>query len=310
MHKYYITFSLLVLLLHLGCGPDAEHDNPLDPFNGKGVSGTVYNARGVVVPNTIITAVPANILTKTDSRGQYSLKLEGGKSYILTASNRPYYHDRIDTIAVPSNGLLVQNFILNGVPLIDEPKVTTTYTMTYYGAQTWQIAPRCIGIHQSGESLLDNWNFTVQIFDSIYIPVKWQKVTVDKRTYDWSFLWDNTSLQIIGEALTFHLDSAGTNLQMKQVVIPQRMNLPSATKPVDEYFTPPDTLYWANGASDIAVRIEIWKDTSVAWSRDLSNVSKIFCDANLESGRDYLWKVINVDLDGNRAVSEALFHVP
>lgn len=310
MHNRFIIVFCLLAVLTLGCGPDAKRDNPLDPVNGSGVSGIVSAWGGGAVSNAVVTAVPANLSVRTNSSGQYNIELEGGRTYFLTAEH-PYYHTRTDTVIVPSDGRLKKNFYLHGKPRIESPKVITECRVTTEGQIIWDIMPSCLMVHPDGETYLNNFRFKVTYrTDSVYVHKSFSTINSITRSYLWGFKWNYDSLSIVNGAVTFSVDSLDSIIQTGQALVPQRMNPPSSLYPSNIDFTPPGMLRWDNGATACTVRVEIWKDITVAWSRDLSNIDSIYCDAVLESGRDYLWRVINIDTDGNRGVYETKFSIP
>lgn len=310
MHNRFIIAFCLLAAWALGCGPDAKRDNPLDPVNGSGVSGTVSAWGGGAVSNAVVTAVPANLSVRTNSSGQYNIELEGGRTYFLTAEH-PYYHTRTDTINVPSDGRLKKNFVLRGKPTIVDPKVTNEYRVTADGQIIWEIIPTCLVIHPVDEAYLNNFQYkAAHPPDSIFIYKSYSVINSTTRSYRWRFKWNYDDESIAGKLITFTIDSLDSIIQSGQAEVPQRMTLPSALAPNNASFPLPGMLSWVNGAPVCSVRVEVWKDITIAWNRDLSNVTSVYCDAVLEHGRDYLWKVINIDSLGNRAIAEALFYNP
>lgn len=310
MHNRLIIAFCLLAVLTLGCGPDAKRDNPLDPVNGSGVSGIVSGWGGGAVSNAVISAVPANLSVRTNSSGQYNIELEGGRTYFLTAEH-PYYYTQVDTINVPSDGRLKKNFILRGKPKIVDPKVTTEYRVTTDGQILWEIIPTCLVIHPVNEAYLNNFQYKATYLpDSAYIYKSYSIINSTTRNYRWRFKWNYNDESIAGKLITFTIDSLDSIIQTGQAEVPQRMTLPSALSPNNTSFPLPGMLRWVNGTPVCSVRVEVWKDITVAWSRDLSNVNSVYCDAVLEHERDYLWQVINIDTLGNRAIAEALFYNP
>lgn len=310
MHNRFIIAFCLLAVLTLGCGPDAKRDNPLDPVNGSGVSGTVSGLGGVVIINAMVTAVPANVSVRTNGSGQYNIELEGGRTYFLTAEH-PYYHTRTDTITVPSDGRLKKNFVLNSIPRIDDAKVLRWSVHTLWDGQLpVYTMPQCIVRHPDGEGLLERYyNLSCSIKGIKYFPDSSLGLDLESRRYFWSIL--DSSIHA-GDALTFTIDSAGTIIQpISQILVLQSLGWPTILQPANNStFALPDTFLWDNVSLFVTARVEIWKDISVVWCRDLSNVEKVYCDAAMEGGRDYVWKIINTDQYGNRAVAEAIFHNP
>ncbi len=310
MHGRFIIAFCLLAVLSLSCGPDAKRDNPLDPVNGSGVSGTVSGWGGNVISNAVVTAVPANLSVRTNSSGQYNIELEGGRTYLLTAEHA-YYHSRTDTIVVPSDGRLKHNFVLNSIPRIDDAKVLRWSVHTLWDGQLpVYTMPQCIVRHPDGEGLLERYyNLNCSIKGQKYFPDSSLGLDLISRRYFWSIF--DTSIHT-GDTMTFAIDSAGTVIQpASQILVPQVLGWPSILQPSNNAnFGLPDTFMWDNVSLFVTARVEIWRDITVVWQRDLSNVEKVYCDTALEGGRDYVWKIINTDQYGNRAVAEAIFHNP
>jgi len=309
MHNRFIIAFCLLAVLMLGCGPDAKRDNPLDPVNGSGVSGMVSAWGGGAVSNAVVNAVPANLSVRTNSSGQYNIELEGGRTYFLTAEHS-YYHTRTDTINVPSDGRLKKNFVLRGKPRIDNAKVLTCAVYTMWDGQLpIYILPQCTGRLTDGRDILSMYyNFRCRIEGSSYIPQETLAVNQESMNYFWYVLDPNVEK---GDTVTLILDSAGVVMQTEVVLVPKELKWPSIISPGNNsVFNPPDTMSWVNNNVYVDVRIEIWKGATLVWHRDLSYAEKLYCDAALESGQEYIWKVINVDADGNMARTEAKFSTP
>lgn len=305
--RFIIAFCCLPVLL-LGCGPDAKRDNPLDPVNGSGVSGTVSGWGGGAIGNAVVTAIPANVSVRTNSSGQYNIELEGGRTYFLTVAHS-YYHSQVDTINVPSDGRLKHNFVLNSIPRIDDAKVLTCAVHACDGQLSVYIMPQCIVRHPDGEEILERYyNLSCSINGKKYIPDSSRGLDLESRKYYWSFL---DPLVSAGDTLAVAIDSAGTEIQSYVTIVPKELKWPTIVKPSNNsVFSPPDTMSWFNNNEFVTVSIEIWKDTLAVWRRNLSNVEKLYCDAALEGGRDYVWKIINTDVSGNRAIAAAIFYNP
>jgi hypothetical protein len=313
MHNRFIIAFCLLAVLTLGCGPDAKRDNPLDPVNGSGVSGMVSAWGGGAVSNAVVSAVPANLSVRTNSSGQYNIELEGGRTYFLTAAHS-YYHSQVDTITVPSDGRLKHNFILKGVPRISDAKVLRWAAHTVWDGQLSDyIMPQCIVRHPDGEGVLERYfKPRIIIGGNNYIPDSSLVDGPESRKYFWSFLLNPSAPELkTGDNLDFALDSSGTEVLAWQAYVLAKLNWPSIDQPGNNsVFNPPDTMSWVNNNASVDVSIEIWKGTTAVWHRDLSYVEKLYCDAALEGGQEYIWKVINVDAAGNRAQTEAKFSTP
>ncbi|MDQ7798736.1 MAG: carboxypeptidase-like regulatory domain-containing protein [Candidatus Edwardsbacteria bacterium] len=313
IHNSFIIALCLLAVSTLGCGPDAKRDNPLDPVNGSGVSGTVSAWGGGAVGNAVVSAVPANLSVRTNSTGQYNIELEGGRTYFLAASH-PYYHSQVDTITVPSDGRLKHNFILKGVPRINQAKVLRWIVHTVWDGQLSDyVIPQCSVSHPDGEDVLERYfSLRCRINGNNYIPDSSRALDPESRKYFWSFLLNPLSPEVkAGDVLPFALDSAGIEIQSVLGVVSDRLEWPSIISPgSNSVFSPPDTMSWINNNVSVDVSVEIGKGTTIVWHRDLSYAEKLYCDAALEAGQEYLWKVINVDADGNQARTEAKFSTP
>jgi hypothetical protein len=309
MHNRFIIALCLLAVWSLGCGPDARRDNPLDPVNGSGVSGTVSAWGGGAVSNAVVTAVPANLSVSTNSSGQYNIELEGGRTYFLTAEH-PYYHTQVDTINVPSDGRLKKNFVLRGKPRIDNAKVLTKSVHTVEGQLPVYLQPQCLAVHPGGEEILAlYYNVRCIYRGATYIPDSSRKLDQVTRRYYWCILGPADPSR---DTLDFSIDSAGVAFYPYfKSTVPQILAWPTIIQPVNNStFSLPDTFIWSSKNTYVGVRFEVWKDTTVVWCRDTSNIDTLYCDAALELGRNYIWKVINIDAEGSQAITEARFYLP
>jgi hypothetical protein len=305
--KIFLPFCLLPL--GAACGPDARRDNPLDPVNGRGVSGTAYSLLAIPVAGILIRAEPGNALARTNSSGEYALTLEAGRSYQVTASGIGFL-SRTDTLAIPNEGRLKHNFILKGIPWISSGRVLTRSVYTADGQLPVYSLPQAVVRHPDGQADLERlYQVKCRARGITYLADSSRLLDQVSRLYHWRL---DTSLRA-GDTVTVFLDSAGTAVhQQFQAVVPSHLGFPTIISPANNSsFALPGTLVWNNAPQFfITTRVEIWSDTMAVWSRDLSNVEQTYCDAVLEGGRDYLWKVINTDAEGNQGIAEARFHLP
>lgn len=304
-----IVFPVCLLAMWAACGPDARRDNPLDPVNGRGVGGTVYSLLGTPVPGILVRAEPGNILARSNSAGEYALTLDAGRTYQVTASGINFL-SRTDTLIIPVQGQLKHNFILKGIPWIVSVRVLTRSVYTTDGQLPVYALPQAVVRHPDGQAALERYFLAKCRTRGIaYLPDSSITLDAETRRYYWRL---DTSVQV-GDTVTVYLDSTGTMAGGQlQAVVPAHLGYPFIIQPANNsVFSLPDTLIWNNVPQFfITVRVEIWRDTVVVWSRDLSNVERAYCDAVLERGRDYFWKVINTDAEGSQGIAEARFHLP
>jgi len=310
-----IRYDILLLVAFLwltGCGPNAERDNPLDPVNGRGVDGIVYNIRGETVPDVMVVATPGNIVSRTNSLGQFSLVLDAGKQYILRASQADY-KTVTDTVIIPSEGRLKHNIILPGIARIASAKALWRSIHTLDEQLPIYLMPQCIARLPDGESILSRYyNIRCSIKGKAYPPDSSRKLDAETREYYWCILDNNDTLITEGDSLTFSIDSAGSITQPPTLVkAKEDLGWPDIIQPVkNATFSLPDTFRWNNVPFYVLVRIEVWNSSAVVWQREQYNIENIYCDAELDGGQYYTWKVINTDLDGNQAIVESVFYLP
>lgn len=315
--KNAITSTLLVLglLSVLSCGPDAKRDNPLDPINGRGVSGTIYKLRSSgIVAGAVITARPININTTSDAQGVYNIELEGGQKYVLNV-HHPQYHDTTDTIDVPLDGKLVNNFFISGKPSITQPKVNTIVIMRDDGSCDSSLSIRCMGVHPEGRSFLEAYTFNVRINGNNYLVAG-----NDFDPFTAAYIWDlslnyifdpapHIDSLIVAHPVLFYITPDDGSDEI-QVMVPEfkAYMLPSDLLP-DHNDTLPTSGYfsWHNAqASGVDITIEVRQGTTLLWSILTANVSSVLCPSTLSAG-SYIWRVTASDSTGNKAITEATF---
>jgi len=309
-----VLLLALDLLFFLGCGPDAKHDNPLDPINGRGVWGTVYKYRGGgAVAGAVVTARPININTTSDAQGAYSLDLPGGQRYVLMVSH-PHYRDTTDTIDVPADGKLEKNFLISGKPTITLAKVCTEVIQHAGVSVDHYLRLECLVSHPEGYSTLMDANMTGEVINKIFLPTSDSFDTFTK-IYNWDLSWqmlfDTAHFdegRIVSQVVTFSVNfSDGAASQ--QVMVPQFLQLAGNLKPsnydtltTSEYFT------WDNayGSGLFDMNVEVWDGTNSIWSVRVNNIDSVRCPDQINVGA-YTWRVVTVDGTGNRSVTEATF---
>ncbi len=122
-HVYLIVF--LFLILH--CGPDAPHDNPLDPLNPS----AQFNIRGQVftyyppfvgIPEVSLILLPENRLTNSNANGEFLFTGLKRGNYQLVATAKGLLED---TLALTLKADTLVTFHLDALPVFDTLKVTS-----------------------------------------------------------------------------------------------------------------------------------------------------------------------------------------
>ena len=303
----------ILLALLAGCSPDASHDNPYDVAQ-TGIHGTTYARNGGALPGVVISVSPATITASSDGQGNYSLELTPGSRQVLQFS-KAGYQTTIDTVTVPDRGLTQHNVILYGQPTVDTAIIKTVVQRLFNGTMYYFIQPYLVVHHPDGRALLDSYTYHCQIdtnswtlvevgshgnFDKIYsLNIDHISGVADFHSY------------IVGHLARFMISSASFssltgNKQVPLFLEPAPDNLSPAN---GASFTPPDTLRWTNGLSNVDIRVEVYDGLSLVWACDTTNVSKTLLPLALNTG-NYSWKVIAHDINGNQAQAEATFTRP
>jgi hypothetical protein len=304
----------LFLLVFAGCGPEAKHDNPLDPVNGRGVWGTVYKSRGGgSVAGAVVTARPANINTVTDAQGAYQMDLPGGQKYILLVQH-PQYRDTVDTVEVPDGGKLEHNFIIAGRPGISQPKVNTAVVRDTGGQYDRSLLLQCLGVHPEGQVYLKDYFIYAGISDNSYVSSV-NVLDSFTRNYSWDLDLEmiygsvsNPESLVVGKTVTFSI-IPGDGSAPLQAMVPRFLSVPTNLSPNGVNFSLPGYLRWDNAALNLDITVEIWQGTQRLWSKQTAVADSVLCDASLNPG-SYLWRVVCTDVSGNTAASEAAFIKP
>ena len=313
LDRNLILIAAVAVTALMNCGPDAPRDNPLDPANRpSGVYGVVYRSVGGVVPGAVITARPANIATRSDQAGSYSIDLETGRYYLEVAYNG--YRTVTDTVEIPQTGRLQHNFILRGLVTMDSSAVRTVVTQAWNGQKTYRVVPSCIGVHPDGAGFLSEYSFSCRIDSSSFSPDS----ALPRDNYSLRYLWSITQLPgisnfpqyVVGRTVSFLASSASYSLLLQRQVPSFLEPLPYSLYPANgQNFYTPDTLRWENGHLDVDIRIEISNSTKRIWWREIPIATKLCCDTTLDSGL-YTWRVVTRDAYGNEGVTEDKFYQP
>ncbi len=91
MNKFFLFSFLVVCIVGFGCVSDVSHDNSLDPLSPSykaeatiGGRVTIRNLASVGIGSAFVIALPANISTRTDSNGYFSLsKIPSGNCTLI-----------------------------------------------------------------------------------------------------------------------------------------------------------------------------------------------------------------------------------
>ena len=303
--------ALLGLLA--GCAPDAPHDNPYD-VPQTGVYGTTYARNGGALPGVVVTASPANITASSDGQGQFSMELPPSSTQVLQFS-KIGRQAVADTVTVPDRGVLQHNVILYGLPTVDTAIVKTIVQRLFNGSQTYSVQPCLVVSHPDGRAYLDDYSYSCQIDTNHWTLAETgsrdEFTKIYAQTIDHVPGVGDFHGYIVGQLARFMVSSSSYSSLTGNRVIPAFLEpapdnlIPSS----GTSFTPPDTLRWTNGRSDVDVRVEVWRGTTFLWAKDTTNISQLLLDTTLGTG-NYTWKVIAHDLVGDQAIAEATFTRP
>jgi hypothetical protein len=312
MSKGLLLLLISPALIVAGCGPDAPRDNPYD-VPQTGVYGTTYRRSGGPLPGVAVSASPANITASSDGQGNYSLELTPGSRQVLqfTKTGRQTVADTVD---VPERGLVRHNVIMRGQLLADTLQVRTVLVRRESGSLYYSLQPYAVIHHPDGRGYLDSFDYVWRIDGHDFSPAA--PVRRDDSTN--LYLWTVDTIPgvsgfgayVVGRVTQFLVSSAGYSLLVNRMVPPFLEPAPDNLAPSSwAPFSPPDTLRWATGRSDVDITVEVYQGTGKVWSKDTTNISKVLLPGPLPAG-NYAWKVIARDISGNRAQAEATFTRP
>jgi|GEM_PF-1508624 hypothetical protein len=312
--KNFTYWLLFVGALSLSCGPDARHDNPLDPINGRGVSGTVYQLyHGGKVSGATVTARPGNKSAVSDAQGYYQLDLSGEQRYLITV-HHPLYNDTTDTIDVPSDGRLEANFMIAGRSTITRATVNTEAIVHQDGIQEHNLLICCLGVNPEGIDYLKDLSVIAQINSRSFIadPNNYDSFSI---IYEWILTWDMIypgvafeETLLVGKSVVFNITATG-GTTTQQVGVPQFLHpAENLTPNSGDSLAVPGYFCWDNVTSGLYdITVEVWDGTVRRWSASVNNIDSVrFDDASIEQG-SYTWRVVTTDSTGNRAMTEAVF---
>lgn len=305
---------LAAIIVIAGCGPDAPHDNPLDPANlGSGVYGTVYRGSGGVIAGAVVTARPANIATTSGQDGAYSIRLDGGQYYLEVAYNG--YRTVVDTVEVPQGGRLQHNFILRGVVGFDSAGARTATVRPPSGQQTYSAMPWCLAYHPDGAGFLDEYVFTCRVDSFVLYPDVEMPVDDHRKRYIWNVTQlpgvSNFPQWIAGRTVSIVATSPSHSLLVQRTVPGFLEPLPYDLSPFGgQNFYTPDTLRWQNVLTSVNLSVEVCLGLACVWHRDIVFSNKAYCDTVLGQAGLYTWRVVMRDIYGNTGAAEATFYQP
>lgn len=306
-----LVMLVVPALIGAGCGPDAPRDNPYD-VPQTGVYGTTYRRNGGTLGGVSISASPANITASSDGQGNYNLELTPGSRQALEFFKQGF-RIRNDTVDVPERGRTQRNVILYGQITVDTATVRTVAQRLWNGSLDYHIEPCLVVSHPDGRSYLDSFNYLCRIDTAAWTMVETGSRGENTRLYgrdiDTIPGVAGFSGYVVGRLMQFLVSSSDYS-QLINRTVPGFLAAPDYLAPSGgAAFTPPGTLSWINGQPDVDITVEVWRGTSLVWTRDTTNISDIFLPVALPTG-NYVWKVIARDINGNRALAEAIFTCP
>ncbi len=130
--------QILLLLLLISCTKNAERDNPLDPRSGGyenfgSLTGTVYTYYAPYQPlaSALITLMPDNQTTITNSRGEFSFISIAPGNYRVVANYPRYAPDTVQ-VEVQPNRIATVQLHLDGLPSLDTLVLNSGYQHEHY----------------------------------------------------------------------------------------------------------------------------------------------------------------------------------
>lgn len=297
-----------------GCGPDAPHDNPLDPANqGSGVYGTIYRAAGGVIAGAVVTARPANIVATSDGQGAYSISLEPGRYFLEAACSG--YKTEVDTVEVAAGIRQRHNFLLSGLASFDSAGVRTKVTRSYDGLTGYQILPWCAAYHPDGADFLDDYTYICRLDTFVFLPDSSVPQDGQRRKYFWGIASvpgvANFPQWVTGRRVEIVASSPNHSLLIQRAVPGFLEPLPYNLQPNNyQTFSLPDTLRWENGLTNVNLTLEIYSGLNLVWRQEIPFSNRFYCEAALTQPGIYVWRVVMKDNYGNTGSSEATFTQP
>lgn len=312
--RFQFNIATIAILAVAGCGPDAPHDNPLDPANlGSGVYGTVYRGTGGVIGGAVVTARPANVATTSDPSGAYSLRLEGGTYCLDVVYNG--YRTVVDTVEVPPGGRLQHDFVMGGMVRFDSAGVRTATVRDPGGIQTYRAVPWCLAYHPDGAGFLDEYTFTCRVDSFVLYPETSVPVDNQRKLYLWSISQlpgvPNFPQWIVGRRVDIVAASPSHSLLVQRTVPGFLEPLPHSLYPANgQNFYTPDTLRWENVLTSVNLSVEVCQGLDCVWRRDIPFNNRAYLDTALGQSGLYTWRVVMRDVYGNEGAAEATFYQP
>ncbi|MFQ5584899.1 MAG: carboxypeptidase-like regulatory domain-containing protein, partial [Calditrichia bacterium] len=131
------AFFLFITIVLSGCFSDAPRDNPFDPQNSNGgleLSGTVFTfyAPHQSIGNAMVSLLPGNIVTLTNSNGRFRFNDLKSGSYTLISTADGFTTDSLTMYLTVSTS---QDIFLNALPYFKQIQLTTHHIARWFPPQ-------------------------------------------------------------------------------------------------------------------------------------------------------------------------------
>jgi hypothetical protein len=149
-------------LLLAGCAPDAQHDNALDPASSQyspagSLSGRITGKKqpAAGIPSALITLLPSNVATTSDSTGFFSFSRITPGVLTLAVQKTGFLSDTIN-INVPSGSSTQQTIPLDQYPVVTATKVLAQKIDQWWPGPVYSAACTAVVSDPDGDSDIDS----------------------------------------------------------------------------------------------------------------------------------------------------------
>lgn len=310
--------ALCGFLLLAGCAPDAPHDNALDPASSQyspagSLSGRIVAknqpARGI--PSALITLLPSNLATLSDSNGFFSFARITPGDQILAVQKSGFLSDTV-TLNVADGSSPRQTIPLDQFPSITATKVLTQKIDQWWPGPIYSASCTTTVSDPDGDSDIDSVWLNVS---SIQFPMEYSLTTRNFQLVVFAEQLPSNNLEwLVGKALTIWVRDRSTALVSSEPFFVTRIieqegtpTFPSSQDTISgspEFRWSPPSVAFTYAYTVTVVRTDAGVQTIVATQKQIDSHQYSWQLPQTLPAGTYFWTLAVVDEFGNVSQSK------